>query len=151
MLVTHVDHAASRLGHARGQSARDAQFRTFDTICSATQERQDAVIELLREPLDVMVVIGGFNSSNTISLAALCAERVPTFHVESPEGIDPETGSVHHRLPGLQHRDADTSDWIPAGDVRLGITAGASTPNSKIGEAVVRILATRGLDLPALD
>ena len=79
-----------------------------------------------------MVVIGGFNSSNTISLAALCAERVPTFHVESPEGIDPETGSVHHRLPGLQYRDADTSDWIPAGNVRLGITAGASTPNSNV-------------------
>src|SRR5438105_637465 len=138
------------IGRARGGAARERDFRTFDTICSATQERQDAVLELLREPLDVMVVIGGFNSSNTISLAALCAERVPTFHVESPEGIDPERGSVHHRLPGLQHRDADTSDWIPAGDVRLGITAGASTPNSKIGEAVLRILATRGLELPEI-
>ncbi len=125
-----------------------ADFRTFDTICSATQERQDAVKELLREPLDAMVVIGGFNSSNTISLAALCAERVPTYHVESPEGIDPETGTVHHRLPGLKHVEADTRDWLGAGEIRLGITAGASTPNSKIGEAVVRILATRGLELP---
>ena len=139
------------IGRARGEAERERDFRTFDTICSATQERQDAVLELLREPLDVMVVIGGFNSSNTISLAALCAEQVPTFHVESPEGIDPETGSVHHRLPGLQHRDADTSDWLPPGDVRLGITAGASTPNSKIGEAVIRILATRGLELPEIE
>jgi len=95
-------------------------------------------------------VIGGFNSSNTISLAALCAERVRTFHVESPEGIDPESGSVHHRPPGLKHKEADTSDWLPAGEIRLGITAGASTPNSKIGEAVMRILATRGLELPEL-
>jgi len=139
------------IGRARGTTARERDFRTFDTICSATQERQDAVLELLREPLDVMVVIGGFNSSNTISLAALCAEQVPTFHVESPEGIDPETASVHHRLPGAQHRDADTSDWLPQGDVRLGITAGASTPNSKIGEAVIRILATRGLELPEIE
>lgn len=136
---------------ARGADARARDFRTFDTICSATQERQDAVKELLDEPLDAMVVIGGFNSSNTISLAALCAERVPTYHVESPEGIDPETGRVHYRLPGVHHKEADAADWLPATPVRLGITAGASTPNSKIGEAVARILATRGLDLPGLD
>lgn len=136
------------IARARGSDARDRDFRTFDTICSATQERQDAVLELLREPLDVMVVIGGFNSSNTISLAALCAERVPTYHVESPEGIDPDTGSVHYRLPGLKHREADCFGWLQPSAIRLGITAGASTPNSKIGEAVVRILATRGLELP---
>jgi 4-hydroxy-3-methylbut-2-enyl diphosphate reductase len=134
---------------ARGADVRARDFRTFDTICSATQERQDAVLELLREPLDVMLVVGGFNSSNTISLAALCAEQVRTFHVESPEGIDPETGAVHHRLPGLKHIEVDTSAWLPVGEIRVGITAGASTPNSKIGEAVVRILATRGLELPA--
>lgn len=139
------------IARARGPAAREQDFRTFDTICSATQERQDAVKDLLREPLDVMVVMGGFNSSNTISLAALCAERVPTYHVESPEGIDPDTASVHHRLPGVHHQEADTSDWLPQGDIRLGITAGASTPNSKIGEAVVRILATRGLALPEIE
>ena len=136
------------IARARGADARARDFRTFDTICSATQERQDAVMDLLRQPLDAMVVIGGFNSSNTISLAALCAERVATYHVESPEGIDPATGRVHHRLPGLAHRETDTTNWLPAGAVTLGITAGASTPNSKIGEAVVRILATRGLGLP---
>ncbi|MDQ3208531.1 MAG: 4-hydroxy-3-methylbut-2-enyl diphosphate reductase, partial [Gemmatimonadota bacterium] len=65
-----------------GADAAGDHFRSFDTICSATQERQDAVVALLEEPLDVMVVIGGFNSSNTISLAALCAERVPTYHIE---------------------------------------------------------------------
>jgi 4-hydroxy-3-methylbut-2-en-1-yl diphosphate reductase len=133
---------------ARGTEARERDFRTFDTICSATQERQDAVIELLREPLDVMVVIGGFNSSNTISLAALCAEQVRTYHVETPEDIDPELGTVHHRPPGIQHREATTPAWLANGPLRVGITAGASTPNSKIGEAVIRILATRGLDLP---
>jgi 4-hydroxy-3-methylbut-2-enyl diphosphate reductase len=144
-IANEVGEAVAR---ARGAAARDSDFRTFDTICSATQERQDAVEELLREPLDVMLVIGGFNSSNTISLAALCAERVRTFHIESPEGIDPELGCVHHRLPGLNHTEADSSAWLPPGAIRLGITAGASTPNSKIGEAVMRILATRGLELP---
>lgn len=142
------EEVGAAMQRARGDAARERDFRTFDTICSATQERQDAVIELLREPLDVMVVIGGFNSSNTISLAALCAEQVPTYHVESPEGIDPENGTVHHRVPGPKHYEADTPDWLPLGEIRLGITAGASTPNSKIGEAVIRILATRGLELP---
>jgi 4-hydroxy-3-methylbut-2-en-1-yl diphosphate reductase len=105
---------------------------------------------LLQEPLDAMVVIGGFNSSNTISLAALCAEQVPTYHVESPEAIDPDEHLVHYRLPGLKHQESERRDWTPQGPVQLGITAGASTPNSKIGEAVIRILATRGLELPEL-
>jgi 4-hydroxy-3-methylbut-2-enyl diphosphate reductase len=85
------------IARARGPEARATDFRTFDTICSATQERQDAVIDLLEEPLTAMVVIGGFNSSNTISLAALCAERVPTYHIEDASGIDPDAGTVHYR------------------------------------------------------
>lgn len=128
---------------ARGAEARERDFRSFDTICSATQERQDAVNELLTEHLDAMIVIGGFNSSNTISLTALCAERVPTYHVESPEGIDPVAGTIHHRLAGVAHREATTAAWLPTGEIRVGITAGASTPNSKIGEAVQRIFETR--------
>ena len=127
-----------------------ANFRTFDTICSATQERQDAVLELLKEPLDAMVVIGGFNSSNTISLAMLCAERVPTYHIEDASGIDPETGTVHFRRAEVKHVEERRAGWLPSGVVlRIGITAGASTPNNKIGETVARILATRGLVLEA--
>jgi 4-hydroxy-3-methylbut-2-en-1-yl diphosphate reductase len=142
------EQIGASIARARGDADRARDFRTFDTICSATQERQDAVKELLREPLDAMVVIGGFNSSNTISLAALCSEQVPTYHVESPEGIDPDRGTIHYRVAGAKHVEADAADWLPQGPVTIGITAGASTPNSKIGEAVVRILATRGLDLP---
>ena len=133
---------------ARGADARAADFRTFDTICSATQERQDAVLALLEEPLTAMVVIGGFNSSNTISLAALCAERVPTYHIEDASGIDPEAGTVHFRRAGKAHIEATVGEWLPAeGPARVGLTAGASTPNNKIGETVGRILATRGLVL----
>jgi 4-hydroxy-3-methylbut-2-enyl diphosphate reductase len=133
---------------ARGAEARASDFRTFDTICSATQERQDAVIALLEEPLTAMIVIGGFNSSNTISLAALCAERVPTFHIEDATGIDPESGTIHFRRAGVKHIEATESGWLPPeGAARIGVTAGASTPNNKIGETVARILATRGLVL----
>jgi 4-hydroxy-3-methylbut-2-enyl diphosphate reductase len=131
-----------------GPEHRLEHFRTFDTICSATQERQDAVVELLREPLDAMVVIGGYNSSNTISLAALCAEQVPTYHIEDAEGIDPEQGTIHFRVAGIKHVEETRSGWLrESGPLRVGVTAGASTPNNKIGETVARILATRGLAL----
>jgi 4-hydroxy-3-methylbut-2-enyl diphosphate reductase len=131
---------------ARGEDYARENFRTFDTICSATQERQDAVVELLREPLDVMVVIGGYNSSNTMSLAALCSETVLTFHIEDADDIDPSTATIRHRPLGAKE-GATQAHWIPdAGPVRIGVTAGASTPNNKIGEAVGRIFATRGID-----
>ena len=134
------------MARARGEEYARENFRTFDTICSATQERQDAVVELLREPLDVMVVIGGYNSSNTMSLAALCSETVRTFHVEDAHDIDPATGTIRHRPLGAKE-EITAADWIPAsGPVRIGITAGASTPNNKIGEAVGRIFAIRGID-----
>jgi 4-hydroxy-3-methylbut-2-enyl diphosphate reductase len=142
------EEVGQAMARAHGDEYRAANFRTFDTICSATQERQDAVMELLEEPLDVMVVIGGYNSSNTISLAALCAERVPTYHIEDAHGIDPEAGTVHYRVAGIKHVEATQAEWLPADrPVRVGVTAGASTPNNKIGETVARILATRGLVL----
>ena len=134
------------MARAHGEEFAAQNFRTFDTICSATQERQDAVVELLREPLDVMVVIGGYNSSNTMSLAALCSETVRTFHVEDAYDIEPTAGTIRHRPLG-EKGEITTADWIPAGKpVRVGVTAGASTPNNKIGEAIGRIFATRGVD-----
>jgi 4-hydroxy-3-methylbut-2-enyl diphosphate reductase len=134
------------MARAHGDEYREHNFRTFDTICSATQDRQDAVRELLEEPLDVMIVVGGYNSSNTLSLAAICAERVRTYHVEDATAIDPDSGTIRFRPAGLHHREDTAAGWLPAaGRVRIGLTAGASTPNNKIGEAVARIFATRGI------
>ena len=100
------------------------QVRIFDTICSATQERQDAVLELLEDPLDLMIVVGGYNSSNTTHLAALAASHgVRTYHIEDAECIDPEAGTIRHQPVG---RSA-TWSTTPAGcgDARvIGITAG---------------------------
>ena len=134
------------LERAHGAAYRATNFRSFDTICSATQDRQDAVAALLEQPLDAMVVVGGYNSSNTLSLAALCAPRVPTYHVEDATCLDAASGTIRHRPIGAG-RDVETSDWLAmSGAVHVGITAGASTPNNKIGDAVARIFATRGVD-----
>jgi len=133
------------MARAHGDAHRSEHFRTFDTICSATQDRQDAVVELLTEPLDLMVVVGGYNSSNTISLAALCAEQVTTYHIADPDEIDVEGNSVRIRRVGPHHHEDEVANWLPTtGQLRIGITAGASTPNNKIGQAVARVFAIRG-------
>jgi len=127
-----------------GDGTLPEHFRTFDTICSATQDRQDAVLKLIAEPLDLMVVIGGYNSSNTTHLAAICHEKAPTYHIEDATCIDPEAGAIRFRPVGGKTEER-RAGWLPEGPVTVGVTAGASTPNNKIGETVERIAATRGV------
>ena len=133
-----------------GDAAASEHFRTFDTICSATQERQDAVLKLISEPLDLMVVIGGYNSSNTTHLAAICHEKVPTYHIEDATCIDGEQGTIRFRPVGLHSQEETRESWLPPGRLTIGITAGASTPNNKIGETIERIAALRGVPLVPL-
>jgi 4-hydroxy-3-methylbut-2-enyl diphosphate reductase len=132
-----------------GEANLPEHFRTFDTICSATQDRQDAVLKLIAEPLDLMVVIGGYNSSNTTHLAAICHEKAPTYHIEDASCIDPEAGTIRFRPVGGSVEER-REGWLPPGRVTVGVTAGASTPNNKIGETVERIAAARGLALETL-
>jgi 4-hydroxy-3-methylbut-2-enyl diphosphate reductase len=139
----------SAVARRYGAEAAAKHVRTFDTICSATQERQDAVVQLLQTPPDLMLVVGGYNSSNTTHLAALAAARgVRTYHLEDASGIDPEAGTIRHQ-PVRQKRDlVEGPGWLA--DARdIGITAGASTPNNKIGETIARVCATASLDLEA--
>src|SRR5204862_2064017 len=83
-----------------GDARLPEHFRAFDTICSATQDRQDAVVNLLSEtPLDLMIVIGGYNSSNTCNLARMGAEKVPTFHIADPACLESAT-AIRHRPAG---------------------------------------------------
>jgi 4-hydroxy-3-methylbut-2-enyl diphosphate reductase len=125
-----------------GEAALPERFRAFDTICSATQERQDAVLSMLEDGgLDVMVVIGGYNSSNTQALARICAPRLPTYHISGADRL--QGTAIRHRPVGT-HDEIATEGWLPEGLVTVGLTAGASTPNNVVGEVVERILALRG-------
>jgi 4-hydroxy-3-methylbut-2-enyl diphosphate reductase len=125
-----------------GEAALAEHFRAFDTICSATQDRQDAVLTLLdSERLDLMVVVGGYNSSNTCNLARLCAARLPTYHIANPQCLV-TAEEIRHRPVGPAQAGVDeigTTGWLPAGAIAIGLTAGASTPNSIIGRVVERL------------
>jgi 4-hydroxy-3-methylbut-2-enyl diphosphate reductase len=132
-----------------GAAELPRRFRAFDTICSATQDRQDAVIRLLAEQaLDLMVVVGGYNSSNTCNLARLCGARVPTFHIAAPDGLV-SAELIRHR-DVLSKAEVTTSGWLPAGGrLSIGVTSGASTPDNLV-EQVIRTL-DRFVNPPASD
>jgi 4-hydroxy-3-methylbut-2-enyl diphosphate reductase len=128
-----------------GQTALPEHFRAFDTICSATQERQDAVVTLLDEQaLNLAIVVGGYNSSNTCNLARICAERVRTFHIAEPSCLISEN-EIRHRPIGAPSTapvaEAISLDWLPGGALTVGLTAGASTPNNIVGEVIERLQA----------
>jgi 4-hydroxy-3-methylbut-2-en-1-yl diphosphate reductase len=121
-----------------GDAELNTRFGAFDTICSATQDRQDAVISLLgTQTLGMMIVLGGYNSSNTCNLARICAEKLPTYHVADPDGLVSPT-EVRHKPVGAKS-EVTTSGWLPDGLLTIGLTSGASTPDNLV-EGVIRRL-----------
>ena len=131
-----------------GHDALDDHYRAFETICSATQDRQDAVNALLSdEQFDLAVVIGGYNSSNTRNLARICADRLPTFHIADTACIVSGTEIRHRPAAGTppsagaeELAEVTSRGWLPAdGTVHVAVTAGASTPDSIVGDVITRL------------
>jgi 4-hydroxy-3-methylbut-2-en-1-yl diphosphate reductase len=120
-----------------GPDQLNGHFQSFNTICDATQERQDAMLGLVEEKLDVMVVIGGFNSSNTTQLQQIAIERgIPSYHIDSATRIGPGN-RVEHKPLG---RDLEvTENWLPSGKIVVGVTSGASTPDKVVEDAIEKI------------
>jgi 4-hydroxy-3-methylbut-2-enyl diphosphate reductase len=124
-----------------GEDTIDDHFRSFDTICSATQERQDAIIDMLDSGVDLTLVIGGFNSSNTNNLTNIAVRYGPAYHIEDFSALI-DRNQIRHKIPDSQNIET-TTGWLPEGDLTVGITAGASTPDSKIEEVINRLLELR--------
>lgn len=121
-------------------------FQSFNTICDATQERQDAMLELVEENLDLMVVIGGFNSSNTTQLQQIVFDRgIPSYHIDSVERIASIDKIEHRKLTGEL---VITENWLPSGKIKVGITSGASTPDKVVEDVIEKIFALQAT--PAL-
>jgi len=121
-----------------GNEEAPKRFRHFDTICSATQERQDAVLSLCREGVDVMIVVGGYNSSNTGHLVEMSLEYCPAYHVKDASCLLSKDLIRHKKA--FANEIIETTRWLPEEKITLGVTAGASTPNRVIEEVIHRIL-----------
>jgi 4-hydroxy-3-methylbut-2-en-1-yl diphosphate reductase len=128
-----------------GADKVDEHFRFFDTICGATQDRQDALQKLLREPMNLLLVIGGYNSSNTSHLAEMGEAVLPTYFIKNAAKMVSDRTIVHYDLHKQQ--EVEASNWLPNGDITVGITAGASCPNNLIEDAIRRLFELRGLSV----
>jgi 4-hydroxy-3-methylbut-2-en-1-yl diphosphate reductase len=124
-------------------------FRFFDTICGATQERQDALRQLLEVKMDLLLVVGGYNSSNTSHLAEMGEEKLPTYFVLNASRLLSAKEILHYNLH--ERREVVAHDWLRAGSVVVGITAGASCPNNLIEETLVRLFQLRGISVEELN
>jgi 4-hydroxy-3-methylbut-2-enyl diphosphate reductase len=126
-----------------GPDKLNQHFQNFNTICDATQERQDEMLQLVEEKLDLIVVIGGFNSSNTTQLQQIAIEHdIPSYHIDSPARIGPGN-RVEHRL--LSGNLEVTENWLPDGAITVGITSGASTPDKVVADVVEKIFQLKTL------
>ena len=153
MLRGETEEVQRRMRNAmitkHGEESLDDYFRYFDTICGATQDRQDALRDLLNRPMDLLLVVGGYNSSNTSHLAEMGEANLPTYFIkDSSEMESPDR--LHHFLQD-KHEMATTNNWLATqGELTIGITAGASCPNNLIEEVILRAYKLRGESTEAL-
>lgn len=130
-----------------GEGEINQHFRFFDTICGATQDRQDALEKLLREPLDLLLVVGGYNSSNTSHLAEMGEARLATYFIKNAAKMSDQL-IVHYDQH--ERKEVETRDWLPSGKITIGITAGASCPNNLIEDVIRKLCELRGISVQAL-
>ena len=152
MLRGETEEVQRRLRRAMlqkyGEGEIEQHFRFFDTICGATQDRQDALEKLLQEPISLLLVIGGYNSSNTSHLAEMGEAKLPTYFIKNAAKMRSDKLILHYD----QHKnqEVETTNWLPAGKITVGITAGASCPNNLIEDAIRRLFELRGISVQQL-
>ena len=152
MLRGETEEVQRRLKEAMvqkyGAGEIEKHFRFFDTICGATQDRQDALEKLLAEPLDLLLVIGGYNSSNTSHLAEMGEARLPTYFIKNAAKLISADSIVHYDQH--RHEEVESNEWLKSGQITVGLTAGASCPNNLIEDVIRRLFELRGISVQSL-
>ena len=126
-----------------GGAVPGGNFRYFDTICGATQERQDALRDMLVSPMNLLLVVGGYNSSNTSHLAEMGQEKLPTYFIRNAERLESRQTITHYDLH--LKTEVTREGWLPPSPVVVGVTAGASCPNNLIEDTIVRLFELEGI------
>jgi 4-hydroxy-3-methylbut-2-enyl diphosphate reductase len=152
MLRGETEEVQGRLKDAMiaryGENALSQHFRSFDTICGATQDRQDALRVLLKDKMDLLLVVGGYNSSNTSHLAEMGEESLATYFIKNASMVISENQICHYNLHSKE--EIRTENWLPSGEITVGITAGASCPNNLIEDVIRRIIELKAIPLERL-
>jgi 4-hydroxy-3-methylbut-2-enyl diphosphate reductase len=149
MLKSETEDIQNRIRQAiidrDGEEHGRQNYQVFDTICGATQERQDALFGLLKAPLDVLLVVGGYNSSNTTHLVEIGEQYLPTFFIRNAECLKTLEEVIHFDIHQKSETTSYTQHFTGNKPVTIGITAGASCPNNLIEDTIVRVLELRGV------
>lgn len=149
MLKSETEELQRRLRQAvtdrDGSDLALQNFSVFDTICGATQERQDALYEMLKSPMDLLLVVGGYNSSNTTHLVEIAEQHLPTFFIRDSSCLKSLEEIIHFDLHSKAEQPGYPAKLTGDGPVTIGITAGASCPNNLIEETILRLFALRGI------
>ncbi|MCS1410285.1 MAG: 4-hydroxy-3-methylbut-2-enyl diphosphate reductase [Verrucomicrobia subdivision 3 bacterium] len=149
MLRGETEEVQRRLKQAMkikyGPENINEHFRFFDTICGATQDRQDALQTLLEIPMDLLIVVGGYNSSNTSHLAEMGEAKLPTYFIKNAAKMISREQIIHYDQH--QNREVESRDWLSASPQTIGITAGASCPNNLIEDAIKRLFELKNLSV----
>ena len=157
-----------------GPEEADERFAAFDTICDATQERQDAIMDMVEDPavaeLDFILVVGGFDSSNTAHLVEIPHNRnIPVFHINEASCIGPDNSVTHRQIDGtyvlflsrtLYNSIVTDQNFLNLGrPVKIGVTSGASTcvlsflhekirPDAYVQECLEAIVFIKAINTP---
>ena len=154
MLKSETEEVQRRVQRAildrDGEELAKQNYQVFDTICGATQERQDALFEMLKRPMDVLLVVGGYNSSNTTHLVEIGEQQLPTFFIRNAECLRTLEQIVHFDLHAKSEKETYSQKLAGTGPVVVGITAGASCPNNLIEDTITRVFSLRGIGGEAL-
>ncbi len=147
MLKSETEEMQRRLGAAvqRRDHGSTENFRLFETICGATQERQDALFEMLKDPMDLLLVVGGYNSSNTSQLVKIGGKHLPSFFIRDADCLRSLEEIIHFDLASKKEVTSYSSILLGDGPVTVGITAGASCPNNLIEQTILKVFALRGI------
>ena len=147
MLKGETEQIGKMLEHTMmqkyGPTELNQHFQNFNTICDATQERQDAMLELVEENVDLIIVIGGFNSSNTTQLQQIAFDRgIPSYHIDCGERIQSINNIEHRQLTGEL---VIAENWLPSGEIKVGVTSGASTPDKVVEDIIEKIFTLKAI------